>query len=163
MLSVIAYTDGSCWNTKKKKTGAREGGIGIVLIINGKIRELYQGKFINTTSARMEMRAVLRVLLEFTSPISLVLYTDHKNIEDAFNQNWMLSWAGRDFEGVANNDIWELILKHYRYHIKIGSKISVKWTRGHSNDQYNERADFLANQGRLHGMEEIQCRKVSIS
>ena len=44
------------------------------------------------------------------------------------------------FKNKKNPDLWKRFLKIYKNH-----KVKFQWIKGHNNDFYNERCDFLAN------------------
>ena len=49
-------------------------------------------------------------------------------------------WKKTKFKGKKNSDLWSMFLEIYDT-----QKIKFFWIKGHNNDFYNERCDFLAN------------------
>jgi ribonuclease HI len=158
------FTDGSCWNTKKDHPLARVGGIGLVTIeyTSGieSINEISIGKYIETTSIRMEMRAFLRALEITPVGSAIQIYCDNKMVCDAFNQLWIFDW---DLNYRVNGDIWTPMFNWWRYHLERGSRINIFHVKGHTGIRHNERADELAGQARLEGKYKMLCRKVNIN
>lgn len=161
---VIIHTDGSCWNTNKKVAGAKEGGIGAVISINDGVSlrwiEISEGVFVNTTSARMEVRALLRALE--LSPINsyIKIYTDATYVRDTVKSHYFEHPRDYTYK-IANMDIWRHVRDWYLYHIENGSSIIVKWVKGHAGNVFNEKADQLATKARKNGEHRILCRKVN--
>ena len=68
------------------------------------------------------------------------IYTDSKYVSDAVEKGWLFDWVKKDFKNKKNPDLWRRFLKIYKNH-----KVKFQWIKGHNNDFYNERCDFLAN------------------
>lgn len=165
-IIIHAYTDGSCWNTLKQHPLARIGGIGVVLIVNDHKSleriEVFEGQFHNTTSFRMEVRAVIKALELSPLNSQLNLFCDNKAIVDILktwnvfsngNQEINEQWYGE------NSDLFSQLKERYVSHHKAGTFFVFHWIKGHSGVHFNEAADKLAKRGRLHGNKTIQCRK----
>lgn len=134
---VKIYTDGAC------SGNPGPGGWGAVLISNGKEKEL-SGGHAQTTNNRMEMQAVIEALNALKKPCKVEIYSDSALIINAFKQGWIRSWKSRgwrkaDKKPVENQDLWKEMLNALERH-------EVEWhkVKGHSGDEFNERADRLA-------------------
>ena len=133
---IKIYTDGSSIGNPGP------GGYGIVMLSgDGEYKkELSQG-FKLTTNNRMELLAVIIGLetLKFKN-CNVKIYTDSKYVSDAVEKGWLFDWVKKDFKNKKNPDLWRRFLEIYKDH-----KVKFQWIKGHNNDFYNERCDFLAN------------------
>jgi ribonuclease HI len=137
MKQVTIFTDGAC------SGNPGPGGYGVVLIYNGKRKELSQG-FLKTTNNRMELRAVIAGLVQLKEKCRVFLYTDSKYIVDAINRGWVRKWQKKNWmrnqhERALNSDLWGKILLLLQEH-----DVSIFWIRGHSGNAENEYCDKLA-------------------
>jgi ribonuclease HI len=166
-VKVIAYTDGSCWNTKRTHPKANIGGVGgIISINNGSTLEwieISEGKFLQTDSARMEVRAVIRVLEIAPIKSSIEIWVDATYVSDTMKSYWFQNFKESTISkyNIKNPDLWIHVKRWYQYHLSNGSTIKVEWVRGHDNHPLNEKAHELANKARLNGEHQILCRKVN--
>jgi ribonuclease HI len=156
MNRIDIWTDGSCINKKEGK-GSREGGFGVVIRMYdeyGKIigkKNYSEGKFINTSSARMELLAVIRSL-ELVKPTKnkIHIFTDNQYVRNSIEKGWLDNWISTG-QQKANMDLWNQFIKLYQLHGRCGG-VTVHWIKGHQKDNlypFNELADHLACQGRL--------------
>ena len=67
------------------------------------------------------------------------VYTDSKYVSDAVEKKWVFNWEKKDFKSKKNPDLWKRFLKVYKKH-----KVSFFWVKGHSNNLYKEKCDYLA-------------------
>ena len=91
-MKVTIYTDGSA---KGNPNGP--GGYGTVLqyVDNKGVlheKEMSAG-YRKTTNNRMELMAAIVGLEALVMPCQVKLYSDSKYLTDAFNKNWVKSWA----------------------------------------------------------------------
>ncbi|MDX2128874.1 MAG: ribonuclease HI [Chloroherpetonaceae bacterium] len=134
---VIIYTDGAC------SGNPGEGGWGAILIYNGTQREI-SGYVKETTNNRMEMMAAIMALSELKERCSVHLHTDSNYIVQAFNEGWLQGWKSRGWKTakkspVLNQDLWKQLESLTEKHTVTFVKV-----KGHSDDELNNRADFLA-------------------
>ncbi|MEX1010716.1 MAG: ribonuclease HI [Balneolaceae bacterium] len=134
---VTIYTDGAC------SGNPGPGGWGAVLIWDGKEREISGGE-VHTTNNRMEMRAIVEALNTLKKPCIVKIHSDSALVINTFKKGWIDNWQARgwrraDKKPVENRDLWEEMLQAMVPH-------DVEWikVKGHSGDEYNERADRLA-------------------
>jgi len=144
---ITIYTDGSADNKK------RNGGLGVVLLFtdeNGTThtKEHFDGQFIDTTSARMEILAVIEALklVTIVKQHKIVMYVDNQYVVNTIMKGWLDNWLLHGHEK-ANMDLWFIFKKQWERHG--GYKfIELRWIKGHAGHKYNEIADKLASQGR---------------
>lgn len=138
---IICYTDGSCNN----KTGI--GGFGVVLRAGAHTRDYFEGQYIETTSTRMEVMAIIRAIELVNPGWEILIHTDSQYAQKTINI-WLKGWIQRGvLEYKANADLWK---KFKEVHDAHGPHlITVKWVKGHAGNRMNELADKLANRGRL--------------
>ncbi len=135
---VVVYTDGGC----RKNPGP--GGYGVVIVEDGRLREL-QGGFRLTTNNRMEVLAAIVALSELEECRSRIrLFSDSSYLVNAVNKGWINrwirnGWRKKDGQPVANVDLWRKLSA-------ILARIDVVfcWVKGHEGDEGNERCDRLA-------------------
>ena len=133
---IKIYTDGSSIGNPGP------GGYGIVMLSeNGEYKKEFSQGFKITTNNRMELLAVIVGLenLKFKN-CNVKIYTDSKYVSDAVDKGWLFDWVNKDFKNKKNSDLWRRFLEIYKDH-----KVKFHWIKGHNNDFYNERCDFLAN------------------
>ncbi|MEI6972100.1 MAG: ribonuclease H [bacterium] len=125
------------------------GGYGIVLVIDGRRREL-SGGFRRTTNNRMELMGVIVGLRTLQSArYDVTIYSDSKYVVDMFAGGYATAWRrngwtrnhGRD--PVLNPDLWGELLD-----LAAGHKVQFVWVRGHSDNMENTRCDEMAVQAR---------------
>jgi len=133
---IKIYTDGSSIGNPGP------GGYGIVMLIeNENYKKEFSQGFKLTTNNRMELLAVIIALEKLKIKNSEVkVFTDSKYVSDAVEKGWLFDWVKKDFKNKKNSDLWKRFLKIYNDH-----NVKFFWVKGHSNDFYNERCDFLAN------------------
>ena len=134
------YSDGAC------KGNPGPGGWGVVVIQDGKLlNEIYGGEP-NTTNNRMELAAVINGLRNITGIFDVRVNTDSMYVKNGIT-SWIKKWEENGWKtaakkDVANKDLWVELQSLARRR-----KITWNWVRGHSGNEGNERADFLANKG----------------
>ena len=137
MKKVTIYTDGAC------SGNPGPGGWGAVLICDD-IKKEISGAKQNTTNNIMEITAVLEALKLLKYECEVKIYSDSAYVVNAFNQGWIYNWRKNNWrtankEPVKNRELWEelydLTKKHKTEFIKV---------KGHSDNELNNRCDFLA-------------------
>ena len=136
MISI--YTDGACSGNPGK------GGWGVVIIDN-RLSEpiLLNGGEDDTTNNRMELSAAINAILYFKEKSNLEIFTDSKYLKNGI-ENWIKKWKLNGWKTsnkkpVKNKDLWLTLDNEITNH-----NIKWNWIKGHSNNEYNEKADFLA-------------------
>ena len=137
MKKVIIYSDGAC------SGNPGPGGWGAILMYNETSKEI-SGANKDTTNNIMEITAVLEALKLLKEECEVKIYSDSAYVVNAFNQGWIYNWKKNNWktaskEPVKNQELWEelysLVQKHKVEFIKV---------KGHSDNEYNNRCDFLA-------------------
>tara|TARA_B100000963_G_C22169848_1_gene469751 strand:+ start:26 stop:460 length:435 start_codon:yes stop_codon:yes gene_type:complete len=136
---ITIYTDGAC------SGNPGIGGWGIVIINQNKKPIYLNGGNNNTTNNRMELTAAINALRYFEKKENLEIFTDSKYVKDG-TESWINRWKLNDWKTsakkpVKNKDLWIDLDKYTNFH-----NVKWNWVKGHSNDRYNEKADFLARQ-----------------
>ena len=137
MKKVTIYTDGAC------SGNPGIGGWAAVLMYNGKFKEI-SGYDKSTTNNRMELFAVIQALRSLNQPCEVDLFTDSQYISDAFNKQWIEAWQKNNWktaskEPVKNRELWEELYALTKKH-----KVTFIKVKGHSDNEFNNRCDFLA-------------------
>ena len=137
MKKVTIYTDWPC------SGNPGPGGWGAILMYNETSKEI-SGANKDTTNNIMEITAVLEALKLLKEECEVKVYSDSAYVVNAFNQGWIYNWKKNNWktaskDPVKNKELWEelysLVQKHKVEFIKV---------KGHSDNEYNNRCDFLA-------------------
>lgn len=103
-MKATIFTDGSCWFK------SRMGGFGVYIKEeDGKERFFKQG-FSNTSSNRMELRAILKALEVSNKYSSITIYSDSEYCVKAINNGRLEKMVERDFEDTKNADLWKQVI-----------------------------------------------------
>lgn len=142
MKKVIVYTDGACRGNGRENT---IGAYGIVLMYNGAKKEIKKA-VLNTTNNIMELTAVIEALSILKEPCEVELYSDSAYVVNAINNKWIDSWLKNGWrtsskEPVKNKELWESLIEVLKNH-----KVKFIKVKGHSDNEYNNRCDALANE-----------------
>ncbi len=142
MKKIIIYTDGACRGNGKEDA---IGGFGIVLEYNGVKKEIKKA-FRNTTNNIMELSAVIEALSMLKEPCEAMIHSDSAYVVNAINQNWLKGWQKNGWktsakEPVKNKELWEKLIKLIAFH-----NVTFVKVKGHSDNEYNNRCDELANE-----------------
>ncbi|HLH76963.1 MAG TPA: ribonuclease H [Candidatus Binataceae bacterium] len=122
--SYLVYADGSCLGNPGP------GGWGVVII--NQAGELTEdgGGHPHTTNNRMELTAAIEGLRRLPSGARAMLRSDSEYLVKSVNLGWRRN---------ANTDLWEQLDRELSQR-----EVKLEWVRGHSVDQYNQRADRIA-------------------
>ncbi|MCB9959547.1 MAG: ribonuclease HI [Rhodospirillaceae bacterium] len=136
---VEIFTDGAC------SGNPGPGGWGAVLRYGAAEKELCGGEP-NTTNNRMELMAVIAALEAMKRPVTAVVTTDSRYVQQGISQ-WLAGWKARgwktaDKKPVKNQDLWQRLDEAAARH-----RVDWRWVKGHAGHPENERADALARQG----------------
>ncbi len=105
------------------------------------------GGVANTTNNRMELTAILRALESLEAGATATIYSDSQYCVNGLT-TWHAKWkrGGWKRKGIEipNRDLWILLDAAGR---QVQAKF--KWVRGHNGNPGNERADRLADKGRV--------------
>ena len=139
LKKVEIYTDGAC----SGNPGA--GGYCGILFYKGK-ELVVSGAEKETTNNRMELIAVIKALGKLKEPCQVELYSDSAYVINALNNDWLINWKNNnwktvDKKPVANQDLWEELLKLITKH-----QVSFIKVKGHSDNENNNRCDKIARE-----------------
>lgn len=136
---VVIYTDGAC-------SGNPGPGGWAALLIYGPHRRELSGYEAHTTNQRMELMAAIRGLEALKRACSVQLHSDSAYLINAFQRKWIAKWQRNGWlnvkkQPVENQDLWKGLVALTEQH-------QVRWVKvtGHSDDELNNRCDFLARQ-----------------
>lgn len=158
---IIIHSDGSCWNTNKDVSGAREGGFGVVFRCGDKKLDYHSWCYTNTTSARMEWFGVLYAikLLSTNPKYTIKIYCDNQYVVNTCNHDaWLWEKKGI-IDTYKNPDLVKKFLKLMRKFPEQGKNIEFIWNKGHIGIELNELADELARKARKYHKKIQDLRK----
>tara|TARA_B100000886_G_C20411780_1_gene487393 strand:- start:924 stop:1355 length:432 start_codon:yes stop_codon:yes gene_type:complete len=134
---IAIYTDGACSGNPGL------GGWGVVILKDAQKPILLNGGENNTTNNRMELTAAIKSIKYFQDKQNLEIFTDSqylKNGIETWINNWKINgWKTSNKKKVKNQDLWIELDKIIEKH-----NIKWNWVKGHANNEFNEKADFLA-------------------
>ena len=140
MKTVKLITDGSCLGNPGP------GGWACILRSNGHEREMY-GYAPHTTNNRMELMAAISALEALKRPCVVDMHTDSQYVREGITKyinNWKRNgWRTASKEPVKNQDLWQRLDAARNLHT-----VRWHWVKGHSGDQFNDRADELVREAR---------------
>ncbi len=133
---ITIYTDGAC------SGNPGPGGWGALLFWNDRTKEISGGE-VRTTNNRMEMTAAIKALRVLKRKSEVTLYTDSTYLRNGITQ-WINQWKRKSWmtkggKPVKNVDLWKELDQLSSYH-----QVTWMWVKGHSGDEWNDRADELA-------------------
>jgi ribonuclease HI len=147
MKQIVIYTDGASQVHKSKV-----GGWGAILqyFVDDKListKEIYGGEK-NTTNNIMEIRAVIEALrLVKTTDTQIKVYSDSAYVVNCMTQQWYVKWQYNGWrtakKPVKNKEVWEELIPL----VEGQWGIDFIWVKGHNGNEYNEKADDLAEIG----------------
>ena len=137
MKEVTIYTDGAC------SGNPGPGGWGAILMYNESQKEIF-GSSKETTNNIMEITAVLEALKLLKQECKVKIYSDSAYVVNAFNQGWIYNWRKNNWktaskDPVKNRELWEEL-----YELTTKHEVEFIKVKGHSDNEYNNRCDFLA-------------------
>ena len=139
---IKIYSDGACLGNPGP------GGWGVI-IIDGDEELYYSGGDQKTTNNRMEITGVIEGLKRTQETDLIKIYTDSTYVINTITKNWKRN---------ANHDLWKILddLLETR-------STEWEWVKGHSGDEFNEKADKLAVQAaekekKMNGLSHVDSR-----
>ena len=137
MKEVTIYTDGAC------SGNPGPGGWGAILMYEY-IKKEISGAKKDTTNNIMEITAVLEALKLLKVECKVKVYSDSAYVVNAFKQGWIYNWQKNnwktaDKKPVKNQELWKELYAELLKH-----KFNFVKVKGHSDNEFNNRCDFLA-------------------
>ena len=145
-MSLLIYTDGSCYLQDKEQPG----GWAYAIIRDSEIIQSAKGQEFNTTNNRMEVRAALEGLKaaeDLKDRGAPTVITDSQFLVNSVTIWFQSKHARRDpnaTPGMLALD--EMIVEIKERSLRLG--VEFAWIKGHSGDLYNEFVDTLAGDAR---------------
>ena len=138
---VVIYTDGGC-----APTNPGPGGWAAILRSGSHLKEFKGGEPM-TTNNRMELMAAISALEALKRPSQVDMHIDSQYVRDGITKyinNWKKNgWRTASKDPVKNQDLWERLDDARSLHT-----VRWHWVKGHSGDEFNERADELVREAR---------------
>ena len=138
---VVIYTDGGC-----APTNPGPGGWAAILRSGKHAKELKGAEAISTNN-RMELMAAISGLEAIKRPSLVDMHIDSQYVRDGITKyinTWKRNgWRTAAKEPVKNQDLWQRLDAARNRHT-----VRWHWVRGHSGDEFNERADELVREAR---------------
>lgn len=130
MSEVVAYTDGAYSSSRD------QGGIGLILVKDGRVIQEYSRMYKHTTNNQMELGAIIIVLRAIRGKIdSLTIYTDSMYCVGCATLGWKRK---------KNKSLWAEFDKQMERVKELCPDIAIKHIKGHDGNKYNEMCDKLA-------------------
>ena len=131
------YTDGAC------SGNPGPGGWGAVIFDQDNKQKNISGSEKNTTNNRMELLAAIMSLKKIKTNSEVVIFTDSIYVKYGITE-WMKNWKKNGWKNsskkpVKNKDLWVKLDK-----LCEANRVSWKWVKGHSTNEFNNLADELA-------------------
>lgn len=136
---VHVYTDGS---SIKAKGGGFHGGAGVVLIFNGKMKEISH-PIPEGTNNVSELTACILALKSLKEPCKVVLSTDSQYCIKCMTE-WLGGWKRRGWMTANKGEVKNKALIQELDSLCQIHDVEWIWVKGHNGDVWNERADELA-------------------
>jgi ribonuclease HI len=136
LKKIRLITDGSC------KGNPGPGGWACILKYNHHVKEMY-GHDPQTTNNRMEIQAAIEGLRALKERCDVTLVTDSEYVKNGITQ-WIAGWKRKNWRTkagspVKNQELWMDLDEQAARH-----DIHWTWTKGHADDEENNRCDELA-------------------
>lgn len=162
--NIEIYCDGAIKGVKSK--GTKYGGLGIIPVEDNIFDYLaipYIGE--DLTNNKLEILSVLFSIMfamdscNHKGKININIKSDSQYVVNSYNKyidNWIENgWKTNSGSDVKNIELWELMnrIKSYVNRNRYKYYIDVQWTKGHSNEKYNDLADEYAVKAKMEAIE----------
>lgn len=130
MTDVTMYTDGAYSAMRN------QGGVGIVILNEGKKVLEYSNMYKRTTNNQMELGAVIIALRIIKEPCkSILIYTDSQYVIGCATLGWKRK---------KNVKLWQEFDNQYSRVKELCPIITFKHVKGHNGNKWNDYVDNLA-------------------
>lgn len=149
MYTYHIFTDGAC----SGNPGPGGWAFAVYCTEGYKLHEQNGGEN-DTTNNRMELTAMIKAF-EFMhatgNHLYYQFYTDSAYIFNCFRMEWYIGWEKNGWKNakkqpVANQDLWEQLIKLYRDASSASFVFDIIKVEGHSTNEYNNYVDKMAVQ-----------------
>lgn len=119
------------------------GGWGAILMFK-EVKKEISGGHKQTTNNIMEITAVIEALKLLKRECDVEIYSDSAYVVNGFNNGWIYNWIKNNWETsnkepVKNKELWQEL-----YNLTKKHNVSFIKVKGHSDNEFNNRCDFLA-------------------
>lgn len=130
LSNLVIYTDGAYSSLRD------QGGVGIVILQDGKKILEYSNMYKRTTNNQMELGAVIIALRVIKSTYeSIVIYTDSQYVIGCATLGWKRK---------KNVKLWQEFDLQYSRVKELCPNITFEHVKGHNGDMWNEHCDKIA-------------------
>lgn len=130
MSNIVIYTDGAYSSLRD------QGGVGIVILKDGKKILEYSNMYKRTTNNQMELGAVIIALRVIKSECeSITIYSDSQYVIGCATLGWKRK---------KNVKLWQEFDKQYSRVKELCSNLVFKHIKGHDGNKWNEYCDKIA-------------------
>lgn len=148
MNKLKIFADGGCrGNQSTTNIGAYAY---IVLDENDNVLKEDSVAYQDTTNNKMELLGVIKGI-EYVNEafpgqsFVLEITSDSSYVCDTFNKGWINNWMKNNWltakkQPVKNKELWIRLLEISKHH-----SLNFKWTKGHANNEWNNRCDNNLN------------------
>lgn len=128
-INITIYTDGSC----NAQSPTKLGGFGVYCVSGGRETFLRRG-FWNTTTSRMEMKALLAAIqmVDPDVPTKVHIISDSQFVVNSFKNGYVSKWRMSNWVGVKNAELWKEIVREIEVRRKM--VFGISWMNGHGNE-----------------------------
>ncbi len=135
--TINLYSDGAC------SGNPGPGGWACINVLNQKNVRIISGYENQTTNNRMEMIGAINGINNIKDISNINLFTDSIYLKKGITE-WIINWKKNNWmnsskKTIANKDLWLKLDQ-----LTGNSNINWHWIKGHSNDKYNDLADYYA-------------------
>ena len=153
-MNYIYYTDGAATMVKKDNKYLRKaGGWAFIKILDNNVIYEKIGGCPLTTNNEMELYAIYASIRDFLDTSNdndtLEICSDSGYCINIFTQ-WAKSWQKNGWKNSKNKTVEnkELIQEICKLKAKLNCELKFRKVKGHSGDEFNEKVDCLALQGK---------------
>ncbi len=124
------------WTDGSYRASVDTGGIGVVVVRDGKVVDKINQRYVNTTNNQMEISAIIRALDYITEEVESVnIYTDSQYCLGIITKSWVAT---------KNVELWQKFWTAEARAKTLCKNINYTYTKGHHTDEFNNLADRLA-------------------
>lgn len=127
------------WTDGSYRSSVDTGGIGVVVVQDGRIIDKISERYEHTTNNQMEILAIDRALQYIYASNTVIktvdIYTDSQYCLGILNKSWKIT---------KNKELWDTLIRNKNFAQRFCQNIKFHFTKGHDSDELNNMADRLA-------------------